>query len=236
MPVYRLLGTFEVRDPAGALLPLGRRKQRALLAMLVLRAGGVVRGDEIIEALWNGQPPSSARANLHSYVSALRRVLPAGPESVPGGYRLDVAPGESDVALFETLAAEGRKALDEWQHLRAAERLAHALGLWRGAALEDLTDLDWFEPYAARLAEARLAALEDQSEARLALGEHAALAVELAARTADHPLRERLWATWLRALHRTGDRARALDAYGRMCSILDAELGIEPGPALREVH
>ncbi|GAA1581758.1 AfsR/SARP family transcriptional regulator [Actinoplanes couchii] len=236
MLIYRLLGTLEVRDPGGALLAIGRRKQRALLAMLVLRGGTVVRGDEIVEALWNGRPPSSARANLHSYVSDLRRVLPEALRTVPGGYRLDVAAGECDVTLFEALAAEGRRALDEWQHLRAAERLAHALGLWRGPLLEDLADLDWFAPFTARLTEARLTAVEDQAEARLALGEHAELAVELAARTAEHPLRERLWATWLRALHRNGERARALDGYRRMRSVLDAELGIGPGPALRELH
>jgi DNA-binding SARP family transcriptional activator/tetratricopeptide (TPR) repeat protein len=234
--IYRLLGTFEVRDPAGALVSVGRRKQRALLAMLVLQAGSVVRGDEMIEALWNGRPPSSARANLHSYVSSLRRMLPNGPEKVPGGYRLEVAPGECDVTLFETLAAEGRRSLDEWRHQHAAERLARALGLWRGALLEDLTEFEWFEPYAARLAQARLAAIEDQAEARLALGEHAELTVELAALTAVHPLRERLWATYLRALHRHGERARALDAYRKMRVVLGEELGIEPGPALRELH
>ncbi len=83
------------------------------------------------------------RANLHSYVSALRRVLDTGAPrllKVPGGYRLDLASGEWDVDVFETLAAEGRRALDEGQHLRAAERLASALGLWRGPLLEDLSE------------------------------------------------------------------------------------------------
>ncbi|AGL17237.1 BTAD domain-containing putative transcriptional regulator [Actinoplanes sp. N902-109] len=243
MLVFRLLGSLEVRDPGGALVPVGRRKQRALLAMLVLRAGSVVRVDEMIEALWDGRPPSSARANLHSYVSSLRQVLdrvtpdgPARPLKVPGGYRLDLAPGECDVGVFETLAAEGRRALDEWRHLQAAERLARALGLWRGPLLEDLADFDWLAPYATRLDEARLAALEDQVEARLALGEHAGLAVELAALTTGHPLRERFWGQYIRALHRSGARARALGAYDDLRHVLRSELGVEPSAALQELH
>ncbi|MFB9415158.1 AfsR/SARP family transcriptional regulator [Dactylosporangium matsuzakiense] len=242
MPVFRLLGALEVRGPGGALVPVGRRKQRALLGMLLLRGGSVVRIDELLDGLWNGRPPSSARANLHSYVSSLRQALadvPPGsgvrPVKTAGGYRFDLAAGESDIGVFAELAAEGRRALDAGRPAQAAERLGQALGLWRGALLEDLPGFDWFQPHATRLHESRLAALEDHVEARLGLGEHAALAGELAGLSAEHPLRERLWGQYLRALQRCGERGRALDAYEQLSRVLRAE-GRGPGAALRELH
>lgn len=243
MPRFRLLGPFEVRADGGRLVPAGRRKQRTLLAMLVLRAGSVVRTDEVLETLWDGSPPPSARANVHTYVSALRQVLDRAAAGLaarlvacPGGYRLDLSAGECDVTAFGDLAADGRRALDEGQWSRAVERLSRALGLWRGPVLEDLGDAGWLEPYAARLAEARLAAVADQVEARLALGEHAALVTELAGLTTEHPLRERFWAQYLRALHGSGARARALHAYAEVSDLLRSELGVQPGRELREVH
>jgi DNA-binding SARP family transcriptional activator len=109
---FRLLGNLEIRDPDGRLVPGGRRKQRTLLAMLLVRPNTLVRVDEIIDALWDECPPSSARANLHSYVSGLRQVLaqsapPARPVKLPGGYRFDLSPGECDLTAFEMLATEG---------------------------------------------------------------------------------------------------------------------------------
>jgi DNA-binding SARP family transcriptional activator/tetratricopeptide (TPR) repeat protein len=265
--VFSLLGSLEVRGPGGGLVPVGRHKQRALLAMLLLRTGTVVRLDEIIEALWDGRPPSSARANVYSYVSGLRALLdqvaPADrprPVTAPGGYRLDLLPGECDVAVFEALAAGGRRALDEGRPAQAADQLGRALGLWRGPALEDLTGFDWTVEFTARLTEARLVAMEDHAEARLALGEqsedsstqawtdsrHAStqawtdsrrsLAADLAAATAEHPLRERFWELYLRTLQQGGSRARALGAYEDLRAVLRAELGVEPSPALRKLH
>ncbi|WP_051799668.1 AfsR/SARP family transcriptional regulator [Catenuloplanes japonicus] len=239
MPVFHLLGGLEVRGQGGVLVPLGRRKQRALLGMLLLRAGTVVRVDEIVDALWEASPPESVRANVHTYVSLLRRALDGvgpRPEKTVGGYRLDVAAGETDLDVFEALAADGRRALDEYRPRQAAERLARALGLWRGPLLEDLAEVAWFTPYVVRLGEARLRAVEDQVEARLTLGDHAELAGELAVLTAEHPLRERLWGQYLRALHRSGGRARALSAYDEMRDLLRAELAVEPGPELRELR
>lgn len=241
--LFRVLGRFEVRRPGGELVVVGRRKQRALLAVLLLRAGAVVRTADLTEALWGERPPPSARANLHSYVSALRQILDTVSEAggarlanAAGGYRLDVAETECDAMLFAALSAEGRQALQEDRPVRAADRLGRALGLWRGPPLEDLTDLDWFGPEAARLAEARLAAMEDHTQARLTLGEHAALVPELAAAVAAHPLRERLWALYLRALHGSGARAKALTEYASLRALLRAELGVEPGHELQELH
>ena len=241
--MFRVLGRIEVHRPGGELVAVGRRRQRALLAVLLLRAGTVVRTAEIMEALWSEHPPSSARANLHSYVSALRQVLDGVGETArsrltktAAGYRLDVAEDECDAMLFDALAAEGRRALANDQPARAADRLGRALALWRGPPLEDLADLDWFALDVTRLAEARLAATEDRAQARLALGEHAALVPELAAAVAAHPLRERLWAHYLRALHGSGARTRALTEYASMRAMLDTELGVEPSRELQELQ
>lgn len=243
MPAFRLLGALEVRDAKGGLVAAPRPKQRALLALLVLRAGSVISVDEIADALWGDRPPASARANLHSYMSGLRRLLveavpAAGPRPVrtAGGYRLDLLPGECDAVVFEELAAQGRRDLAGGRYADAAERLARALGLWRGPVLEDLADHGWVGPYAARLEQTRLAAVEDHVEARLGLDQHAELLGELTAATAAHPLRERLWSQYLRALERIGGRAQALEAYERLRALLRAELGVDPGPALRALH
>ncbi len=243
VPSFRVLGRLEVSRADGTLVAVGRRKQRALLAVLLLRAGTVVRTAEVTEALWGECPPPSARANLHSYVSELRRVLDSVREAggtrlakVAGGYRLDITEGECDALLFASLAARGQQALMEDRPVLAANQLGRALALWRGSPLEDLVDLDWFAPDVARLAEARLTSMEDHAQARLALGEHAVLAAELAGVVAAHPLRERLWAHYLRALYGSGNRTRALNEYATLRSVLRTELGIGPGHELQRLH
>src|SRR4051812_14893587 len=112
MVLFRILGRIEVSGADGEIVVIRRRKQRALLAVLLLRAGSVVRTGEIMEALWGERPPASARANMHSYVSALRRIVDAlsGTDGSPlvnaaGGYRLDVAESQCDAMLFAGLAA-----------------------------------------------------------------------------------------------------------------------------------
>ncbi len=243
MPVFRVLGPLEIRDAAGRPIPVARRKQRALLALLVTRAGRAVPVDEIVDALWGERPPASARANLHTYVSDLRRLLPGtGPAAIPrpattpAGYRLDLAVDECDALLFGSLLAEARRLAGAGSPDEAAARFTRALGLWRGPVLSDLGAYAWVAPFAARLEETRLAALEDLVDARLLLGQHADLAVELAATTAGHPLRERLWRQYLLALHRAGRRTDALRAYRRLRVALATELGVEPDRSLRDLY
>jgi tetratricopeptide (TPR) repeat protein len=122
------------------------------------------------------------------------------------------------------------------EHALAAERLTRGLGLWRGPVLEDLPAYEWALPFMARLDEVRLGALEDQTEARLQLGQHADLAIELATVTAENPLRERLWLLHMEALRHTGDRARAVRVFHQYRELLDAELGVAPGPAIQDLH
>lgn len=243
MLAFRLLGPLELRDSSDRLVLLPRRKQRALLALLLLRAGTIVGTGEIVEALWGGRPPASARANLYSYISDLRRTLSRvaptddpRPQSTSAGYQLDVGVDEYDALVFEELSAAGRRELAARRPALAAESLARALGLWRGPALWGVDPHPWVLPYTSRLEEARLATFEDQVEARLLLGQHADLAVELSDSTQRHPLRERLWGQFMLALYRSGHTARALQAYNRLADLMEGELGTAPGPALRKLH
>jgi DNA-binding SARP family transcriptional activator len=175
---FRVLGTLEVRDGAGRLLAPTRRKQRLLLAVLLLRANAPVSTASLLDLLWPDAAPASARANLQSYVSDLRRLLhtdePADPPRLhrePGGYLLRAGPQELDATVFETLADQGRQALAEHRHAPAAECLAQALARWRGPVLEDLPLPAALQPEVERLDELRMVVLEDSFEPRLGLAE-----------------------------------------------------------------
>ncbi|MDQ7905369.1 tetratricopeptide repeat protein [Phytohabitans sp. ZYX-F-186] len=240
---FRVLGTLEIRDRAGRLLVPLRRKQRLLLAVLLLRANTAVSTESLLDLLWPEAAPSSARANLHSYISDLRRLLqanePADPPRLqrePDGYQLRAGPQELDAAVFDELAGQGRQALAEGHHPLAAERLAQALAQWRGPVLEDLPVPAALQPEIERLEELRMMVLEDSVQARLDLDQPALLAAELAELTARHPLRERLWAHLMLALYQAGRQGDALDAYQRVYRLLDQELAVRPGQALQRLH
>ncbi|MHA4812846.1 AfsR/SARP family transcriptional regulator [Streptomyces aculeolatus] len=240
---FRILGALETRDGTGSLLKPSRRKQRLLLAVLLLRANTPVSTETLLDLLWSDAAPSSARANLQSYVSDLRRLLQRGePAEAPrlyranNGYALRAGPAELDAAVFEELAVEGRRALGEQRYSCAVERLTGALAQWRGAVLEDVPLPAALQPEAERLEELRSVVREDCVQARLEIAEPAPLAAELAALTARHPLRERLWAQLMLALYRAGRQADALAAYRRVHRLLDQELGVRPGRMLQNLH
>ena len=236
-----MLGPLEaVHD--GMQVPLGSRKQRALLAILLLRANEVVAPDALIDELWGERPPPSAAHTLQVYVSRLRSAFRqgGGDDGIlvtrPAGYLLRVGFGELDLHRFEHLAEEGRRALASDSPERAAERLREALALWRGDPLADLA----FEPFARidveRLEELRLAALEDRIDADLALGRHTALVPETERLVAQYPLRERLRGQRMLALYRAGRQADALTAYRETRDYLVGELGLEPRKELRALE
>ena len=227
---FRVLGPLEA-VAGGQTLDLGTPRQRALLGLLLLRAGEVVSRDRLVEELWDGDPPGTALHTLQGYVHRLRRVL--GPEAWrlvtrPPGYQLKVSAGELDAQRFQDLAEEGRRGLVRGDSRAAAELLAAALGLWRGPLLADLPEVTALEPERARLGALRLTALEDRVEAELALGGHAALVAELEGLVAEQPFRERLWGQLMLALYRSGRQAEALQAFQRARRVLDEELGIQP--------
>jgi predicted ATPase/DNA-binding SARP family transcriptional activator len=232
---FRDLGPLEV-VAAGQPLDLGTPRQRTLLGLLLVHPGEVVSYDRLLEELWDGDPPATARHTLQGYAHRLRRTL--GPDAWrlttrPPGYQLKVSTGELDAQRFQDLATAGRRALVRDDPQAAADQLAAGLGLWRGPLLADLDEVAALEPERARLEALRLTALEDRIEADLALGGHGGLVSELEALLADHPYRERLWGQLMLALYRSDRQADALQAFHRARQVLDEELGIQPSRWLR---
>ena len=237
---FRVLGPLEVTAD-GQSLGLTGVRTRAVLAVLLMHANQVVSSDRLLEELWPGQPADKATDSLQVRLSELRRALrPAGEAgrlvTRAPGYLLRVAPGELDALRFEQLAAEGGTALAAGDAVAAAQCLDQALALWRGPALADFDTVPSARAEAGRLEEQRLAALESRAEALLACGRHRELIAELETLTADHPLREPFWYQRMLALYRAGRQADALRAYRELRDLLIAELAIEPGPELRELH
>src|SRR5215218_4397789 len=233
---YRILGPLEVRAGDGPVELRGVR-QRELLAVLLLHANEIVSSDRLIDELWQGDPPPTAAKIVQNSVSQLRRLLE--PELLvtrSPGYLLRVEPGELDADRFERVVEQARADLAAGDAAKAAEQLREALALWRGPALVDFTDAPFARVESARLEELRLAATEDRIEAELALGRHGDLVAELEALVAEHPLRERLRAQLLVALYRSGRQADALEGYRDARSALVGQIGVEPGPELRELH
>jgi class 3 adenylate cyclase len=211
-----------------------RPKQRALLALLLLRRGEVVGTEELIEALWGSEPPETAAKALHGHVSALRKLLGAEAiETRPPGYALRLRPERSDLGRFDALVAEGRREADPDSR---AELLRRALALFRGEPLSDFRYEGFARAETDRLEELRLGALEDCIEAELELGRHAELVAELERLVTANPLRERLRSELMLALYRSGRQADALHAYQEGRRLLADELALEPGPALKRLE
>ena len=222
---FRLLGPLEVSEH-DRVLDLGAGKQRALLAVLLLRRNEIVPTARLIEELWPGPIPRTAGKSVQVYVSGLPKALGEGRLLTrKPGYLLRVESAELDAARFERLVAEARGAEPE----RAAAQLREALSLWRGGALADLADERFAEPEVARLDGLRVAALEQRIDAELELGRDAELVGELEALVAEHPLRERPRRQLMLALYRAGRQAEALAVYHEVRRTLVEQLGIEPG-------
>jgi YVTN family beta-propeller protein len=233
---FRILGPLEVEDD-GRVVSLGGSKQRALLALLLLRANKVVPRDRLIDDIWGERAPETATTALQGYVSGLRKAL--GAERIltrAPGYLLQVDPEAVDLGRFERLVRDGRAALAAGDPERASSMLSEAVALWRGPPLADVNATPFAYAERLRLDELRLAAIEERVEAELALGRHTDLVAELEALVAQHPLREKLRAQLMLALYRSGRQADALEAYQDARRLLVHELGLEPGAALRSLE
>jgi DNA-binding SARP family transcriptional activator len=236
---FGLLGRLDVRY-GDRVLPVPSGKQRAILAVLLLRNGQVVDIDEMIELIWAGDPPRSARVTLYNHVRRLRQVLAEAGQALlqtrGSGYLIETAPDTVDVTRFMALCAAGQIAHSEQDWLLAATRLHAALALWRGQPLADipcppLTDTE--VPYLLAL---RLAALEDRMDADLRLGRHREVLPELQRLADTEPLREQVQALLMLALYRSGRQADALEVYRKARAGLIGELGVEPDFELRRMH
>jgi DNA-binding SARP family transcriptional activator/DNA-binding CsgD family transcriptional regulator/tetratricopeptide (TPR) repeat protein len=220
-------------------LSLGPARQRAVFAVLALRANTKVSSRELLLGVWGESAPASAAGSVHTYVSGLRRCLDsagrAGRDvltSVDGGYLLKLAPDAVDVVTFGKLRAQAAEA-GEHHATRAA--LDAALDLWHGEALSGVPG-PFAEVERRRLAEARLEAAEERAAAVLALGGHHELAAELAALVRDNPLRESARELLMLALYRSGRPAEALEVFRDTRSVFVTELGVEPSAGLRRLH
>lgn len=233
-----LLGPLEVVVD-GTPARLGGARLRAVMCRLALDAGRTVPVGALAQAVWPDGGVADLKHALHSLMTRLRGALPDRSvlSSDLSGYRLDVSPEAVDVQRFERLAREGRRALAGGEPALAARLLADGLALWRGEALADAGDAPYVTATAARLAELRMSAIEDRVAAALEVGsEPTGLVAELTELTSRHPLRERLWALLVRALHAGGRAAEALARYAEVRRSLVEQLGTEPGPELATAH
>jgi len=236
---FGLLGPLLVRVD-GVPVRVSAGKQRVLLAGLLLRTNQVVGVNDLAAAVWEGPPPGSARVTLQNYVKRLRQALgPSGYQRIvtrPTGYLIDAAADELDLTRFVRLQAAGQAAARAGRWDDASAQLSAALSLWRGAPLADVPSHRLRQHEVPRLSEMRLNALELRIDADLHLGRHLEAIAELRPLVAAEPLRERLHELLMLALYRSGQQAAALTAYRRARRQLVDEVGIEPGPALRQLN
>lgn len=242
---FSVLGGIEV-TAGGTQLELGGVKQRAILAYLVLHANKVVPTSQILNAMWDGTPPPTARKMVQNAVSGIRRVLTGhgGPAGLGApvlrthqpGYQLRMSTDDIDLYQFRRMAREGRGAIADGDSTRGVELLRGALALWRGRALVDLVEagIHWSELVA--IEDERLSAVEDRLAAELDCGRHREITPELEVLTATEPLRERLCQHFMLALYRSGRQADALRVYRRTREALVDSLGLEPGRELRALQ
>jgi YVTN family beta-propeller protein len=233
---FRILGSLEALDGERE-IRLGGGRQRGVLAVLLIHRGKVVSVDRIVDLLWGERPPDTAAKTVQVYVSRLRKALGEGLLLTRGGgYVLELVPEQLDADRFEQAVSEAREELGRGEVAAARDLLRDALGLWRGSPLADFTYEDFARDEIDRLEELRLAALEERVEADLALGRHAELVPELERLVRENPTRERLRRHLMLALYRSGRQAEALESYRQAQRALDQELGLEPGPELRELE
>ncbi|WP_210571927.1 AfsR/SARP family transcriptional regulator [Streptomyces sp. GESEQ-4] len=238
---FRLLGPLDVQS-AGRSLRLGGRRSRALLAVLLLHHGRTVPLDTITGAIWPGEPPNSAVANIRTYVHELRRQLHRLDDgaqrltSHPGGYRLQVRPGELDVLNFRALVGAGERAVRNADHDGAAECFGRALRMWRGSPAEGLDVGQALMAKLTVLEEERWSAASALVDAQLALGRHEQVIPRLREILVERPLCERTWGRLMMALSGAGRAAEALEVYQQARRRLLEELAVEPGGELRSVH
>jgi DNA-binding SARP family transcriptional activator/tetratricopeptide (TPR) repeat protein len=237
--LFRLLGPLEVVTD-GQVLGIRSARQRTVLAMLLLDANRIVQLARIVGAIWDDTPPSTARGQVQTCVSALRDLLRAvGPDvsivTSAAGYGIRLPETRLDVTEFRRLTGTGLAAAADGRTAEAVRDLRSALDLWRGPAAADV-ESKIVQAIAGRLGEDRLAVLEKCAELELSLGRHLDLVGELGELVDQHPLRERLRALHMLALYRSGRQSEALDCFATARQFLVDELGIEPGKELSELQ
>ncbi|WP_130797180.1 AfsR/SARP family transcriptional regulator [Streptomyces otsuchiensis] len=229
-------GGLSVRRGDVEAVQLGGPKPRLLLALLVSRANTVFPAEQLIDALWDGRPPRTARKNLQVYVSRLRQVFADRLTHSQGGYLLRIDAGECDLVRFEKLARAGRRLARDGDTEAAVGVLDEAVALWRGRPLAELGRLPCLAETVDRLEELFLATLEEWAELMSERGAHRLVRERVEEHAAAHPLRERLAAAWIRSLAAGGRSGEGLAHFETVRTALARELGVEPGPELTELR
>ncbi|MGZ4806367.1 MAG: ATP-binding protein, partial [Ilumatobacteraceae bacterium] len=231
----RVLGPLELVDDNAVTVPVRSAQLRRALATLTLHAPSSTPVDVLNDVLWpDGAPSSNA---LQAVVSKLRKaVAPMTIDASGSAYSLLTAPGEVDAHRFEHLVTAGREAAAAGRHDEAIDRLDAALVLWRGRPFEDVADLPIGQAPGARLLSLREAAVSTRLECAIAGGNIDTAAAELEALVVAEPLVERWWALLMITRYRQDRQADALRAYQQVREILADELGLEPGPELRDLE
>jgi DNA-binding SARP family transcriptional activator len=222
---------------------MGTPKQRAVLAALLVNRNRPVSADALIAAVWGDEPPAEARASLHAYVSNLRRLLTAAGadgrqviEKFPPGYRINVADGDVDLGrvVQERTRAIAEAAAGRFEQAR--DHFERALSQWRGNVLADLRGFAFVESFAVALDEDRIALATSRAQTEIACGRAEVVIPELEALVTEHPYREPVWAQLITAYYLSHRQIDALEAYQRLKAVLAEDLGIDPDPALRDLH
>jgi DNA-binding SARP family transcriptional activator len=237
---FGLLGSLQVISETDQLVAVPAAKQRVILAALLLSADKIVPVDQLADALWGTSGPPNAAATVRTYVMRLRRVLGQPGARITGqppGYLVEVrSPVEFDVAEVGLLrsAALGAAEAGEWDQVSGL--LRSALSMWRGVPLVDVPSDALYRSELPRLAELRLQLIETRVDADLRLGRSGEMVAELQGLVAQHPLREHFAAQLMLACYRSGRQGDSLQVYRDVRTALVRELGLEPGPELREMH
>ena len=239
---FGVLGPL-VMSVNGTPVELGARKQRAVLAMLVLNRNRPIAIESLINAVWDRSPPAKARVTVQSYVSTLRRLLSDSgfdPHRVlakaPEGYRLNVAEADCDLGRFETGRIAGLQAAAVGRFEEASSHLSAALAEWRGPFLDDLRDFAFVEREAIAQSREKLRAQTALAEAEIACGRADNVIGALERLTAENPLDDRLWLQLITAYYVVERQSDAVDAYQRLKTKLVEELGIDPGPTAKALY
>ena len=239
---FAVLGPLEL-TVGDTPVSLGSRKQRAVLAMLVINRNRVVGSEALIDAVWGQRARQEARASLHTYVSNLRRLLnDAGVDgrtvlaAAPMGYRLTVPDIDCDIGRFVSEKTAGLRAAAAGRFDLASRHLSAGLAEWRGRVLEDIADFEFVTSFAAALVDDKVDVHTAHAEVEIACGRGSSVIGALEGLIAEHPYREPLWAQLIIAYYIAERQSDALDAYRRLKTALSEDLGIDPGPTVQELH
>lgn len=242
---FRLLGPLEVASSTAGVVDVGGPQRRALLQLLLLHARSPVGADQLVEGIWGHHPPAQAAAGLQAHISHLRRILdpdrrPGAPSTVlthrAGRYTLQVSDETIDARVFRRLVEQARTTAEAGDPPTALATYREGLALWRGPAMVEVADEVWARPEVTLLEELRRAAREEAAQIALDLGGETGLIADLEDLVAENPLREGPLGLLMLALYRAGRQADALARHREASETFRDELGIDLGPALRDLE